>query len=132
MGAFTRILLIEDDAITITICERLIKISNFAAEVIACSDGHQAATFLQDNIAGMPEIILVDLHMGVMNGWQFLDWYENWATSLSESPPVYVLSSSLSNEDVKRSEKYTHVKGYIIKPITVKHLGDITAHLRPE
>ena len=127
MPAFEKVLLIEDDAITITVCERLMKISNFANEVISCSDGRQAIEYLLHAISHLPEIILLDIHMGTMNGWEFLDWYEKWSASLVQCPPVYVLSSSLSTEDVKRSGSYVHVKDYIVKPITVEHLNSITA-----
>jgi len=65
--------------------------------------------------------------MPAMNGWEFLEWYQEWADAIQQCPPVYVLSSSLSNEDIQRSEKYGNVKGFIIKPITVRHLNDITA-----
>jgi CheY-like chemotaxis protein len=127
MHVFKKVLLIEDDAITITICERLMKICNFTNEVISCSDGRQAIEYLLQIISSLPEIILLDLHMGTMNGWEFLDWYERWAASLDQCPSVYVLSSSLSAEDVKRSESYAHVQGYIVKPITVERLNSITA-----
>ena len=129
MPQFKKVLLIDDDAITVIICERLMKISNFAAEVISCADGKMATEYLLLNISCLPEIILLDLHMGVMNGWQFLNWYEIWSTSLKICPPIYVLSSSLSTEDVIRSESFTRVKGYIVKPITVGHLNDITANV---
>jgi CheY-like chemotaxis protein len=79
------------------------------------------------NMSALPEVILLDLHMGVMNGWEFLDWYEKWAAGPLQHPPVFVLSSSLSDEDLERSETYTSVKGYIVKPMTVQHLKDITA-----
>jgi len=127
MPVFKKVLLVEDDAITITICERLMKISDFANEVISCPDGRQAREYLIGNISSLPEIILLDLHMGTMNGWEFLEWYQEWADAIQQCPPVYVLSSSLSNEDIQRSEKYGNVKGFIIKPITVRHLNDITA-----
>jgi len=126
MPVFKKILLVEDDAITVTICERLMKISDFAGEVISCSDGRQASQYLLDSILSLPEIILLDLHMGIMNGWEFLDWYKKWAAPMQQCPPVYVLSSSLSDEDIRHSETYDQVKGFIIKPMTVEHLNDIT------
>ena len=127
MPAFRNILLVDDDAITITICERLMKISHFTHAVTACLNGQEAREYLLVNIPVLPEVILLDLHMGIMNGWEFLEWYKKWTDSLDQYPPVYVLSSSLSKEDIKRAEAYAQVKGYIIKPMTVDHLNDITA-----
>ena len=127
MPHFKKVLLIDDDEITVTICDRLMKISNFAADVIACADGQRATDYLVQNVSSLPEIILVDLQMGIMNGWEFLNWFKKWSASLQKSPAAYVLSSSLSHEDVQRSESYRCVKGFIVKPITVEHLNNIAA-----
>ena len=127
MPVFRNILLVDDDEITITICERLMKISHFADVVTSCLNGQEAREYLLLNFPVFPDVILLDLHMGIMNGWEFLDWYQNWTRSLVQYPPIYVLSSSLSKEDIKRAESYMQVKGYIIKPMTVEHLNDITA-----
>ena len=132
MPHFNKVLLIDDDEITVTICDRLMKISNFAADVIACPDGQRATDYLAENISSLPEIILVDLQMGIMNGWEFLNWFQKWSPSLQKYPAVYVLSSSLSHEDVQRSESYDCVKGFIVKPITVGHLNNIAAEVSGE
>lgn len=129
MPQFKKVLLIDDDAITVTVCDRLMRISNFAGDVISCSDGKQAKEYLLTNIACLPQVILLDLQMGVMNGWEFLDWYETWSSSVPHCPPVYVLSSSLSHEDMRRSKSYPQVKGFIVKPTTVEHLNDITENV---
>lgn len=129
MPHFKKVLLIDDDEITVTICDRLMKITGFTSDVISSADGRQASEYLLLHISFLPEIILVDLHMGVMNGWEFLDWYEQWSASMPQCPPVYVLSSSLSKEDVKRSEIYRCVSGFIVKPITVEHLNNIAANV---
>jgi CheY-like chemotaxis protein len=125
MPGFKKILIVDDDIITVTICERMMKISNFAEEVVRCSDGQQAREYLLKNIS-QPDVILLDLHMGIMNGWEFLEWYQKWTPAFNNYAPVYVLSSSLSQEDSKRSQAYEQVKGYIVKPITIDHLNEIT------
>ena len=127
MPGFKKILIVDDDIITVTICERMMKISNFAEEVFTCADGQQAREYLINNSSSLPEIILLDLHMGIMNGWGFLEWYQKWTRAFNNYPPVYVLSSSLSHEDSKRSQAYEQVKGYIVKPITIHHLDEITS-----
>lgn len=126
MPGFKKILIVDDDIITTTIGERLMKISNFAEEVVACPDGQQAREYLLKNTFSQPDVILLDLHMGIMNGWEFLEWYQIWTRAFNSYPPVYVLSSSLSHEDSKRSQGYEQVKGYIVKPITIDHLDEIT------
>jgi DNA-binding NarL/FixJ family response regulator len=64
--------------------------------------------------------------MTVMNGWEFLEWFDNWSKSLDVDIPVYVLSSSLSKEDFDQAYVY-QVAGYIVKPMTAEHLNEICA-----
>jgi len=127
MQGFKKVLIADDDIIAITICERMMKIGNFAEEIVACSDGQKSREYLLANISSLPDIILLDLHMGMMSGWEFLNWYEKWSAGLNEYPPVYVLSSSLSAEDSKQAQAYHQVKGYIVKPITIEDMNVILA-----
>lgn len=124
MPAFSKVLFIDDDAITTTICERIMNIVDFAKEFVGTSDGLQAKEYLLANLESMPEIIFVDLHMTVMNGWEFLDWYTKWSKENSISIPIYVLSSSLSKEDFEQAYVFK-VNGYIVKPMTASHLKEI-------
>jgi CheY-like chemotaxis protein len=125
MPSFTRVLFIDDDFITINICERMMKLTNFAEEFISCRDGLEGKDFLLENIKALPDIIFVDLHMTVMNGWEFLEWLETWTTENNLDIPVYVLSSSLSKEDFEQAYVFK-VDGYIVKPMMAEHLNDIS------
>ena len=126
MSAFKKVLFIDDDFITVNICERMMNLVQFADEFVSARDGQVAKEYLQNNIAALPDIIFVDLHMTVMNGWEFLAWFNNWSKSLDVEIPVYVLSSSLSREDFERTYEYS-TNGYIIKPMTIEHLAEIYA-----
>ena len=126
MTAFTKVLFIDDDFITISICERMMKLTQFSNEFVSCRDGLQAQEYLINHKTQLPDIIFVDLHMTVMNGWEFLEWFGNWSKSLNVDIPVYVLSSSLSREDFEQA--YVHkVDGYIVKPMTAERLNEICA-----
>ena len=125
MPAFKKVLFIDDDPITIHISGRLMKLVEFAGEFVSCEDGSQAKDHLLNNIHDLPDIIFVDLHMAGMNGWQFLSWFENWPVIQHISIPVYVLSSSLSTEDLEQASVYKKVTGYIVKPVTTAHLDEV-------
>ncbi len=124
MPAFTKVLFIDDDEITTKICERMMKLTHFAGEFVSSCDGQQAREFLKANLDALPDIIFVDLHMTVMNGWEFLEWYRDWSTENNLEIPVYVLSSSLSKEDFEQAYIY-NVNGYIVKPMKAEQLSEI-------
>ena len=126
MPAFTKVLFIDDDFITTNICERMMSIMHFAGEFVSTKDGLQAKKYLLDNVTSLPNIIFVDLHMTVMNGWEFLEWFEEWSQLSNIQIPVYVLSSSLSKEDFEEAYVF-NVNGYIVKPMTAEHLNEICA-----
>lgn len=78
---------------------------------------------LKDNSESLPDLILLDLRMPNMTGWQFLEEFEN--LSLSKEIPIFIFSSSINEDDVIRSKKYKNVQDYIIKPLTVHKVNKI-------
>jgi len=125
MPAFTKVLFIDDDIITISIYERMLKFTNFTGEFVAKRDGEQAKEYLVNNMSALPDIIFVDLYMTVMSGPEFLQWFESWCEAENIDIPVYVLSSSLSEDDFEQAKAF-RVNGYIVKPMTVEHLSEIS------
>ncbi|MFT4154910.1 response regulator [Parafilimonas sp.] len=123
---FRKVLLVDDDAMVITIYERLITVSGFASEVIAKNNGEQAKEFLLQNKPCLPDIIFVDLCMSVMDGPEFIRWFEEWQQKDNIQIPVYVLSSSMSAYDYNLISK-SRISGFIVKPLTARYLKEITA-----
>ena len=131
MGAFQKILFIDDDEITIIIYQRMMRLNNYCNDVVSCSNGQQAKNYLLQNTDTLPDVIFLDINMNIMSGWEFLNWFEKWATDLKINLPVYVVSSSLSAEDAEKSKTYKHVCGYISKPITMEYLNKLALqHLK--
>ncbi|GAA4316638.1 hypothetical protein GCM10023149_13730 [Mucilaginibacter gynuensis] len=91
-------------------------------------EGGKALQFLaenKNNAEELPDIILLDIHMPLMSGWQFLEIFKNIRGTLSKPVWVYVVSSSIDPVDIHRSKEYNFVHDYIIKPITKNKLQDI-------
>src|SRR6516225_4573322 len=99
MALFERVLFIDDDPITVKISERTMQLLGFSNQFISKKDGLQAKDYLISNTDELPDIIFVDLHMNVMNGWKFIEWFNEWSSSAKTKIPVYVLSSGLNEDD---------------------------------
>lgn len=128
MAKFNNVLLIEDDSITVMVCERIIVMTGFALEVKSLPNGREGISYLEQllqNQSTLPEIIFLDINMPVMNGWQFLQELEQIKDQFSTLPNIYILSSTVDPEDYKRAEAFTTVKSFISKPLTRDHLQQI-------
>jgi len=92
-------------------------------EVIQAYDGREALDYIQDNREKIPEVILLDLNMPGMNGFEFL---ENWQQSYADSETnIVILTSSQKEEDKDRARTYSAVKDYLIKPVEQSDLEKV-------
>ncbi len=134
MHKFARILLIDDDPITILVCERMIQITNFGDKIDAFKNGleamEQIEAQLKDGAEEMPEVIFVDLNMPVMNGWEFLERFNTLSIPSNKMPLVYILSSTVDCTDQANALSYPFVKDFISKPLTKEHLENIKPNVQ--
>lgn len=117
--------IIDDDPIFVYGTKKLMELSEVCSNFMLFENGDVALKALKPMILGheqLPEVILLDLNMPVMDGWQFLD------ELIKIDPPrelhIYIVSSSIDPADVKRASSYNLVNKYVVKPIT---LSDIRA-----
>ena len=124
-----KVLCIDDDPISVMLCRKVISRAQFANQTDSANNGENALRYLQNIIETpteiYPEIILLDLNMPIMNGWEFLENYERQFASLFSSTKIIVLSSTIDPEDVQKSEEFSTVLTFISKPITVDSLRKI-------
>jgi CheY-like chemotaxis protein len=110
------VLLAEDDE---DLRDAMVEMLNDAGySVEAVGNGRDALSWLEDNLAP-PRVILLDLMMPVMDGWQFLD--ERQKTPKIAAVPVVVLSA---NGDFARE---SDTIGFMRKPVAVKTLLAVIA-----
>jgi CheY-like chemotaxis protein len=122
------ILIIDDDEINNFIAAKLIKKVESKSIVNTCLNGLEGIDYLKgllDNQEQMPDVIFLDINMPVKNGWEFLDEYENFKSSIQKEINIYMLSSSVYNDDIKKSETYSDVKRFISKPLTLEKLESL-------
>ena len=71
-----------------------------------------------------PLVILLDLNMPVMDGWEFLDAYRDREKTL-EGTRIVILTSSINPADEEKSKQYPMVTGLVHKPLTIDDLKSI-------
>lgn len=105
-----KIVLVDDQEISNFINKKVIGLSGLDCEIIEFTDPVHAFEQLPTI---NPDLILLDLQMPVLNGWQFLDKM----VDVSHKHPVAIITSSTSSEDTAKSLTYSHVVEYCVKPI---------------
>ncbi|WP_299778259.1 response regulator [uncultured Formosa sp.] len=118
--------IIDDDPIFIFGAKRMMEISNFCNSFMIFKNGHEAITKLKTKILeglDIPEIILLDINMPIMDGWEFLEEFSK--IEFHKKITIYIVSSSIDPVDIRRAKRYENVSNYLIKPISVNALKNI-------
>jgi len=130
MTMMKKILLIEDDELDVMSVQRALKKIDVSHELLTAYNGVEALELLVGKSGNrimnpLPDIILLDINMPVMNGWEFLDEYNHRNIDPQGKSAIYILSSSVFSEDINRARTYSQVKDFIRKPLDVTRIREI-------
>lgn len=123
------VLLVDDDEINNFISIKLIKKVLLNAEIMACLNGKFAIDQLlqlqETNPSQMPDYILLDINMPIMNGWEFLDMYNRLNIDPEGKSKIYIISSSVFSNDINKAKSYPLVKDFVSKPLNVEKIKEL-------
>ena len=127
------VFIVDDDKIYRYTTEKYIELLKLATKVNTYADGEEALNHIKANLTNtdnLPDIILLDVNMPIMDGWDFIEEYIELNPDLPKNITVYMVSSSIDERDRERAMKIRQVTDYIIKPITEENLVKLikTAH----
>lgn len=132
MTTLKNLTLVDDDDIFVFLTTKIIEQTNLVDLIKVFGNGLDAINFLKENknnVDALPDIILLDLSMPIMNGWQFLEKYNKLNPTIGKKITIYICSSSISPDDITRAKTISEVSDYIIKPITKDKLIDLIKKL---
>lgn len=118
MKTLPHILIIDDDEICIFLTRKILQSSGMAESISVCRSAIEAIALLHNEETVTPDIILLDLNMPEMSGWEFLQHYQLLVPGMKKRPKLFVVSSSIAGNDTERANNITGVDGYIAKPLT--------------
>ncbi len=114
-----KVLIVDDDMIFTMMHCLLIKNSGISTDPHTFSDGKSALDFIiNDTDPDTEYLILLDINMPGMNGWQFLEKTTN--QHFSPRLSVAMVTSSIAPEDINKAREFPQVVDYITKPFSTK------------
>ena len=128
------VLLIDDDTIYQFVARKTLEATGYINKIQVCSNGEEAYQFLERNMANadeLPDVILLDVNMPVMNGWEFLELYQSLKPSISKDMQVFLVTSSMNDQDREFSRRYICVQDYIVKPLAREKIAELLATAVP-
>lgn len=117
-----RFIVIDDDPLNNTICRLTIKKALGEVDVVTFTDPHEGFEYVGTSFNGgndhSPAVLFLDINMPIMNGWEFLERYENLEYHVKEHIRLFIVSSSVDSKDVERASINKNVIKYLPKPVT--------------
>jgi len=118
---YRHILLIDDSEIDVLVNRRLMELTHFASHVTITSTAEEAVDFLKNEVlneAQAPELILLDMHLPGMSGFDFIKMFRTLPDFIRNKTRIVILSAFQKQEELDKIFENTFVAGQLDKPLT--------------
>ncbi|MGH2664432.1 response regulator [Flavobacterium sp.] len=112
--------ILDDDNIFIFVLMKLLAKNENFNKVLEFKNGKELLESLAKSTENIPNVILLDINMPVLDGWQFLERLEEFPNKSRFN--VFIMSSSIDASDIEKSKSFSTVKDFISKPINKEKL----------
>lgn len=120
--------IVDDDEVFRMTAAHIIRKTSVGRDVLVFENGQQAMDHLKthnEEADKLPDIILLDLNMPILDGWEFLEAYLPIKEQLAKKSTIYIVTSSIDKSDQEKAEKISTIKGYIVKPIRRENIEEM-------
>lgn len=120
-----KVLVVDDDDDYNFLTEDTFRDTDLDCELVFKLMAQDGLDYLEANRDHFPDLILLDINMPIMNGWEFLEAYKERGYHLDYPAMIVMISSSLYQEDKDKAKTYPKVVEYIEKPVTTENIHRI-------
>ncbi len=111
-------IVIDDSKLDCFIAEKIILNSGSCESVKVFQQAAQALEHIEASASQGTTVVFVDIQMPVMNGFEFVENFEKLSAELKKNYHMYMLSSSINENDIARVKGYASVRHFLNKPLT--------------
>jgi CheY-like chemotaxis protein len=120
--------IIDDDPMSSFMLKRLAELGELADIITIYNSARAALDYLQANPKAtnqLPDVILLDIYMPVVNGWDFLSRFKELKSELSKPIDIMLVSSSDHPRDISQAQTFEEVMAYVTKPVSLERLKEL-------
>ncbi len=111
-------MLVDDNPIDLKVHSKMLKIAGITDRVVTCSNAKEGLAYLEDKTEGeLPDVILLDIQMPEMNGFDFLDAFKQLPDTVKKQVKIFMLSTTMYQDDIKKAAVNPFVLDLLSKPL---------------
>lgn len=131
MKNIQRFMIVDDDPLNNSLCKFLvgkvvtnIEIKDFLLPIEGLN---YIQTIYNSSNSNCPTILLLDINMPILTGWDFLDEFAKMGKHIHQQFIIYIVSSSIDFSDIEKANANIFVKEYVTKPLSLSIIKEMVA-----